>query len=176
MTYEQGGSGRAGLAVITQVGDTLSLADRVAHHVTTGLSTVETSARNAQKLVAEYQKFRKEKTYKYNSYVLRGTKAKVDPILDLLGKNKIEWQEPTAQSMLIKIDNTVMVIYSAKVQTFRVITYDGEYNNGVKRWYCSDEKGLNCYLYISPADSKTNLITIGLEYDDLAYYYRGRQE
>jgi hypothetical protein len=100
----------------------------------------------------------------------------IDLTIGLKDKNKIEWQEPTAQSMLIKIDNTVMVIYSSKVQTYRVITYDGQYDNGVKRWYCSDEKGLNCYLYISPADSKTNLITIGLEYDDLAYYYRGRQE
>ena len=102
MTYEQGGSGRAGLAVLTQVGDTLSLADRVAHHVTTGLSTVETSARNAQKLVAEYQKFRKQKTYKYNSYVLRGTKAKVDPILDLLGKNKIDWQVVSTSTQAIQ--------------------------------------------------------------------------
>jgi hypothetical protein len=40
MTFEQGGSGRAGLAVITQVGDTLTLQNRVDHHVTTGLSTV----------------------------------------------------------------------------------------------------------------------------------------
>ena len=100
----------------------------------------------------------------------------IDLTVGLKDKGKVEWQEPTAQSILIKIDNTVMVIYSAKVQTFRVITYDGEYNNGVKRWYCSDEKGLNCYLYMSTADSKTGIISIGLEYDDLAYYYRGRQE
>ena len=92
MTYEQGGSGRAGLAVITQVGDTLRLADRVAHHVTTGLSTVETSARNADKLVAEYQKFRKQKDFKYDSYVIKGSNNQVAPLLDLLGKNNIDWQ------------------------------------------------------------------------------------
>ena len=100
----------------------------------------------------------------------------IDLTIGIKENNKIEWQEPSAQSILIKIDNTVMVIYSAKVQTFRVITYDGQYNNGVKRWYCSDEKGLNCYLYMSTADPKTGIISIGLEYDDLAYYYRGRQE
>ncbi len=92
MTYEQGGSGRAGLAVITQVGDTLRLADRVAHHVTTGLSTVETSARNAQKLVAEYQKFYKQKDFKYESYVLKGSSNQIEPLLVLLGKNNIQWQ------------------------------------------------------------------------------------
>lgn len=92
MTYEQGGSGRAGLAVITQVGDTLRLSDRVAHHVTTGLSTVETSARNAQKLVAEYQKFYKQKDFKYESYVLKASSNQVEPLLVLLGKNNIKWQ------------------------------------------------------------------------------------
>ncbi|MEY4804433.1 MAG: hypothetical protein RL331_952 [Bacteroidota bacterium] len=92
MTYEQGGSGRAGLAVITQVGDTLKLSDRVAHHVTTGLSTVETSARNADKLVAEYQKFRKQKDFKYDSYVIKGSNNQIQPLLGLLGKNNINWQ------------------------------------------------------------------------------------
>ncbi|MEN9743809.1 MAG: hypothetical protein RLZZ65_1614 [Bacteroidota bacterium] len=92
MTYEQGGSGRAGLAVITQVGDTLRLADRVAHHVTTGLSTVETSARNAQKLVAEYQKFYEQKDFKYETYVLKGSSNQIEPLLVLLGKNNIQWQ------------------------------------------------------------------------------------
>ena len=92
MTYEQGGSGRAGLAVITQVGDTLRLSDRVAHHVTTGLSTVETSARNADKLVAEYQKFRKQKDFKYDSYVIKGSNNQIAPLLSLLNKNNIDWQ------------------------------------------------------------------------------------
>jgi hypothetical protein len=92
MTYEQGGSGRAGLAVITHVGDTLRLGDRVAHHVTTGLSTVETSARNADKLVAEYQKFRKQKDFKYDSYVIKGSNNQIAPLLALLGKNNIDWQ------------------------------------------------------------------------------------
>ena len=92
MTYEQGGSGRAGLAVITQVGDTLKLSDRVAHHVTTGLSTVETSARNADKLVAEYQKFRKQNDFKYDTYVIKGSNNQIEPLLVLLGKNNIDWQ------------------------------------------------------------------------------------
>ncbi len=92
MTSEQGGSGRAGLAVITRVGDTLRLADRVAHHVTTGLSTVETSARNADKLVAEYQKFRKQKDFKYDTYVIKGSNNQIAPLLSLLSKNSIDWQ------------------------------------------------------------------------------------
>jgi hypothetical protein len=100
----------------------------------------------------------------------------IDLTIGLKDKDKVEWQEPTTESILIKIDNKFMVIYSAIVQTFRIITFDGENENGVKSWYCSDDKGLNCYLYMSTADPKTGVISIGLEYDDLAYYYRGRQE
>ena len=100
----------------------------------------------------------------------------IDLTIGVKENGKIKWEQPTAESMLIKVDNNVMVIYSATVQTFRVITYDGEYDNGVKRWYCSDERGVNCYLYISKPDSVTTKITIGLEYSDIAYYYTGYQE
>jgi hypothetical protein len=100
----------------------------------------------------------------------------VDLTIGLKDNGKIEWEKPTEQSILIKIEKTFMVIYSAKVQTFRVISYDGQYDSGVKRWYCSDDKGLNCYLYMSPVDEDTNIVSIGLEYDDLSYYYRGRLE
>jgi len=90
--------------------------------------------------------------------------------------DKIEWYPSSKESMLIKIDDNVMVIYSKVPQTLRVITYDGQYDNGVKKWYCSDDKGLNCYLYISKPDSVTQKITVGLEYNDMAYYYTGYQE
>lgn len=90
MTYEQGGSGRAGLAVITQVGDTLSLKDRVTHHVTTGLSTVEMSAKNAEKLIKEYQLFCTLKVYRYKTYVLRSSQAKLEPLMALMKKNGIQ--------------------------------------------------------------------------------------
>lgn len=90
MTYEQGGSGRAGLAVITQVGDTLSLKDRVTHHVTTGLSTVEMSAKNADKLIKEYQMFCALKVYRYKTYVLRSSQAKLEPLMALMKKNGIQ--------------------------------------------------------------------------------------
>ncbi len=54
MTYEQAGSGRAGLAIKTAESDTLTLADRIAHHHTTGLSTIEVTAQNAGRVVAEF--------------------------------------------------------------------------------------------------------------------------
>lgn len=55
MTYEQGGSGRAGLGIETSEGDTLTLVDRIAHHHATSLSTVQVTAAHAQRVVDEFR-------------------------------------------------------------------------------------------------------------------------
>ena len=80
MTYEQGGSGRAGLAVETAEGDTLTLRDRMIHHHTTGLSTVEVAAQNSDRLLEEfgtyYEQAQNDPPGEYEAYVVkRGTQA-----------------------------------------------------------------------------------------------------
>ncbi|WP_339629249.1 M14 metallopeptidase family protein [uncultured Maribacter sp.] len=92
MTYEQGGSGRAGLGIITSIGDTLTLKDRIAHHHTTGLSTVEVASKNATKLNEEFKKFYQNKNYKYKSYVLNGNPDKLEALTNLLSKHEIEFK------------------------------------------------------------------------------------
>ena len=57
MTYEQGGSGRAGVLVECADGSLLSLRNRIDNHVETSLSAIETSARLADKLVDELAAF-----------------------------------------------------------------------------------------------------------------------
>ncbi len=91
MTYEQGGSGQAGLAIETSIGDTLTLKDRIAHHLTTGLSTVEISSQNAERLNTEFKKFYASKDYKYKSYVLNGNSDKINALTQLLGQHEIEY-------------------------------------------------------------------------------------
>lgn len=54
MTYEVAGGGRAGVALALPDGGTLTLADRVARHLTTSLTTVRTAARNANKILADF--------------------------------------------------------------------------------------------------------------------------
>src|SRR4051794_29892999 len=54
MTYEMAGGGRAGLAVALQDGTVLTLADRVARHLTTSLTTVRTAAKNARKILEDF--------------------------------------------------------------------------------------------------------------------------
>jgi hypothetical protein len=73
MTYEQGGIG-AGLSVTTKEGDLMTLKDRIAHHYTTGMSTLEVASVNSAKMIAEFEKyFRENGSMKvpYKTYVLK---------------------------------------------------------------------------------------------------------
>lgn len=91
MTYEQGGSGRAGLGIITGIGDTLTLKDRIAHHHTTGLSTVEVASKNAQRLNDEFKRYYTDKNFTYKSYVLNGDQDKLDALTTLLDQHEIKY-------------------------------------------------------------------------------------
>ncbi len=95
MTYEQGGIG-SGLAVIIEDGDTLTLSDRVAHHYTTGISTVEAVSDNAKRVVEEfiryYDKARSTPMGDYKAYVIRNADGDaMDRLKELLDRNAIEW-------------------------------------------------------------------------------------
>lgn len=91
MTYEQGGSGRAGLGVITAIGDTLTLKDRIAHHHTTGLSTVEISSENIEQLNSEFRSFYNNRNFNYKSFVLQGEQDKINALTRLLDAHEIEY-------------------------------------------------------------------------------------
>ncbi len=99
MTYEQGGSGRAGLGVINSIGDTLTLKDRIAHHHTTGLSTVEVSARNHETLNREFRDFFDTKDYHYKGYVLQGNPDNLDALAELLEAHQIEYGAVDTQTL-----------------------------------------------------------------------------
>ncbi|HVS00636.1 MAG TPA: M14 family zinc carboxypeptidase, partial [Thermoanaerobaculia bacterium] len=58
MTYEVAGGGRGGIAIALPDGSLLTLADRVARHLTTSLSTVRTAARNSRRLLEDFVAYR----------------------------------------------------------------------------------------------------------------------
>lgn len=98
MTYEQAGHSQAGVAVETETGDTLTLRDRAMHHYTTGLSTIEVSSQNANKLVTEFQKYFdvavKNGVGDYKSYIIRYTDKdaeRIDALTELLTRNDIRY-------------------------------------------------------------------------------------
>ncbi|MEP7238244.1 MAG: M14 metallopeptidase family protein [Ferruginibacter sp.] len=57
MTYEQAGGPQGALASLKSDGDTLTLADRIAHHFTTSMSTIEVASQNAGKVISEFKKY-----------------------------------------------------------------------------------------------------------------------
>ncbi len=91
MTYEQAGHGRAGLGILNDEGDVLTLIDRIAHHTTTGLSTVEIASKNAEKLNTEFKKFFNNSNLKYKSYVMQGDDDKIESLKNLLDKHEIKY-------------------------------------------------------------------------------------
>jgi len=99
MTYEQGGSGRAGLAVTSRDGDTLTLKDRIAHHYTTGLSTVEVASKNVARLNTEFKNFYTNKDFKYKSYVLSGNKDHIAALQELLDRHEITYGTPKVNTV-----------------------------------------------------------------------------
>ena len=98
MTYEQGGGPAGGLGVYKEEGDTLALTDRVMHHYTTSLSTIEISSLNAARLVKEFHKFFNDAVSngsgEYKSYVIKNSPQdgeRINSMLDLLDKNGIQY-------------------------------------------------------------------------------------
>jgi len=96
MTYEQGGIG-AGLGVVTENGDTLTLADRAQHHFTTGLSTIEIASKNASRLITEFEKYYRDVNNgvgDVKAYIIKmnaNDTARMMALVDLLKKNNIHY-------------------------------------------------------------------------------------
>ncbi len=104
MTYEQAGHSRGGLGVRTAEGDTLTLWDRLTHHTTTGLSTVEITAQNKERVVDEFASYfrntRENGTGEYKAFVVKksGNPDNVARLLQYLVKQNIEFGEATSAS------------------------------------------------------------------------------
>ncbi|MBT8245086.1 MAG: zinc carboxypeptidase [Winogradskyella sp.] len=92
MTYEQGGHGRAGLGILNDEGHVLTLVERLTHHTTTGLSTIEIASKNAKRLNDEFGKFFDNSDLKYKSYVLSGNTDKIESLKNLLSKHDIKFE------------------------------------------------------------------------------------
>nr|WKN38803.1 M14 family metallopeptidase [Tunicatimonas sp. TK19036] len=107
MTFEQGGSGQAGLAVLTEDGDTLTLKDRIDHHITTSLSTIEVASQNASRIVQEFTTFYKQSQQGnmgvYKSFVVKSgdNPDKIAALRSLLDTHKIQYGASTGARNLI---------------------------------------------------------------------------
>ncbi len=98
MTYEQAGGPEGGLGVLTSDGDTLTLYDRLMHHYTTSLSTIEIASQNAAKLATEFKNYFANASNGnvglYKTYIIKNPatdRQKVKALLELLDKNNIQY-------------------------------------------------------------------------------------
>lgn len=102
MTYEQGGHGFGGLTVTTKEGDELTLKDRLTHHFTNGLSTVEVTSKNAARVTEEFEKYFKENLASpaapYKTYVIKATNQtdKINRLTSWMDTHRIQYGHPGA--------------------------------------------------------------------------------
>jgi len=91
MTYEQAGHGRAGLGISLDNGTVLTLWDRLIHHTTTGLSTVETAINQKERMLNEFKKYFTNGEMDEKAYVLRGSVERIKNVTDLLDIHEINY-------------------------------------------------------------------------------------
>ncbi|SDL61001.1 Zinc carboxypeptidase [Salinimicrobium catena] len=91
MTYEQAGHGRAGLGIETSEGYVLTLVNRVAHHHTAGMSTIEIASGNVDRLNTEFKKFYTNSKSSHKNYALKGEPSKIKAVKDLLDRHEISY-------------------------------------------------------------------------------------
>jgi hypothetical protein len=126
MTYEKGGIG-AGLSVITNEGDPLTLKDRLTHHYTTGMSTLEVTSTNANKLVDEFEKFFKENlnnpTAPYKTYVIKADNNpdKLARFTNWLSTHSIQFGHPATSKPTRGFDYQTQATSNVSVNTEDIV-------------------------------------------------------
>lgn len=89
---------------------------------------------------------------------------------DLSGN--IVWDVSTVKScdILIKLEEKEAVIYSSTRQIYHVITFSGK-EDGISKWYCSDDIGNTCNLYLSASENNPGKLTLIIEFSDYLWGY-----
>ncbi|MBX2891404.1 MAG: zinc carboxypeptidase [Saprospiraceae bacterium] len=97
MTYEQAGHSTAGRAIINGLGDTLTLHERIEHHLTTSLSTIEMGSKNAARIVENFREYftrsAAQPPSQYKAFVIRETNDpnKVNALCRFLDRHQIRY-------------------------------------------------------------------------------------
>jgi hypothetical protein len=91
MTDEVAGGGRGGSAVLRDDDTVYTLADRIARHSTTGMTTLRTASENREGLLLyTYDAMRKEIASGQNTYLIVPGSPNFRPLLDMLQRQSIQ--------------------------------------------------------------------------------------
>ena len=82
----------------------------------------------------------------------------------------IQWKETEAVDILIKVDQNKAEIYSKTKQVYRKISHVNQTPTSSK-WLCADADGTQCHLFIFYLKEKPGVVFVGVEYNDLTWYY-----
>jgi hypothetical protein len=98
-TFEQGGSGRAGVGIETESGQVLTLKQRLLNHYYASFSTIEITYKHRKMMLEEFKKFfedAKNPKGQYKSYVIKykNQEAKALALTKLMDKQKIDYNNP----------------------------------------------------------------------------------
>ena len=82
------------------------------------------------------------------------------------------WDESTIKTcdILIKLEEKEAVIYSSTKQVYHVISYDGK-EGDISRWYCSDDRGRTCNIYLSTSKNQPGKLGLIVEFSDYLWCY-----
>ncbi|WP_337040403.1 M14 family metallopeptidase [Emticicia sp. 17c] len=122
MTYEQGGGGRAGIAIAKEDGDTLTLSQRISHHFSASMATLEAISSRADKTVEEFTKFfernKNNPVGLYKSFVIKskGSEANVKALAGLLDKLQISYSYASKETSASGISYNTQKDESFKVE------------------------------------------------------------
>ncbi|MDE2995205.1 MAG: M14 family metallopeptidase [Bacteroidota bacterium] len=110
MTYEQAGGGRAGLGIQTTLADTLTLLDRLTHHMTTSLSTVEVTSQHADAVLeafgAYFDRAVTDPPGAYEAYVVRRNSKgqRVEALVEHLDRLDIRYASAASSAQVRGMD------------------------------------------------------------------------
>jgi hypothetical protein len=127
MTYEQAGGGFGGLSITTKEGDPLTLKDRLTHHYTTGMSTVEITSVNSARVVDEFEKYFRENATSpaapYKTYVIKGDNNtdKINRITKWMDSHSIKYGHPSAAKPTRGFDYQTQAVGNVSVSTEDIV-------------------------------------------------------
>lgn len=127
MTHEQGGHSRAGRGITMENHDTLTLHDRIAHHRTTALSTIEVASKNAKRMIEKYTNYFQASSSnpkgEYKTYIVKSDnpEGRINALLKYLSRNQIEFGFPKTATTVSAFDYINGENTRVKVETDDII-------------------------------------------------------
>jgi len=193
MTYEQAGHGSAGLGILTHEEDTLTLVDRIEHHTTTSLSTIEATSQNADKVISEFENYFEESRNNpigtYKTYIVRAENGsdKLRKLTSFLDKQKIiygssstgksikafNYQNNKDEEVKVKSEDLIISAYQAKSRLLKAL-FEPEteladsLTYDITAWSLPYSWGLTAYASSTKIDIKEEFKIAGLSQDSIS--------